>query len=385
MTAVSQPETRPIETEVTQSKSRSAARQQSRIALTSPNRTFEQTIPHALMAIEQIGALRAPADPPSFHLWYTYATRALPQLNQTIDELLLGGNADIALDEFDRLYDRYLSTSAVAGQIEDISVEIKTEVSQLAADLDAAWGLGTDCATELSTAAEQLGNSDSREGLGDLVERFVRVARKMDEQNQSMQNSLASFISEIGQLQAKLALICQEDLTDPLTSLADRRKFNREMGFAVAEARHPGQLLSLLMCDIDNFKKFNDSYGHVVGDQVLRLIASTIKRAVSGQDTAARYGGEEFAVILPDTALQQAAVVAEGIRKAIVGRKVVRRSTGDVSGQITISIGVARYKPGDSVQTLTERADACLYAAKHCGRNRVVTEVGNVTLRDADD
>jgi diguanylate cyclase len=128
------------------------------------------------------------------------------------------------------------------------------------------------------------------------------------------------------------------------------------------------------MTDIDRFKAFNDTYGHLTGDQVLRLAAMCVRQNVKGQDIAARYGGEEFAVILPRTTLGQALTVADQIRRGVMSKELMKRSTNENLGRITVSIGVAAYRPGDTGQTLIERADACLYAAKRTGRNKVMCE-----------
>ena len=128
------------------------------------------------------------------------------------------------------------------------------------------------------------------------------------------------------------------------------------------------------MCDVDHFKAFNDKYGHVTGDQVLRLVAMSVKQNVKGQDIAARYGGEEFAVALPKTALPQAITVADHIRHAVMTKELMKRSSGERLGRVTISIGVALLRPDDTPQSLIERADECLYAAKRNGRNRVICE-----------
>jgi diguanylate cyclase len=129
-----------------------------------------------------------------------------------------------------------------------------------------------------------------------------------------------------------------------------------------------------MLTDIDHFKAFNDNFGHLTGDQVLRLVAMAVKHNVKGKDTAARYGGEEFAVVLPNTALRAAVTVAEHIRRAVMAKELMKRSTGEQLGGITISIGVAALRKGDSGQSLIERADICLYAAKRHGRNRVMCE-----------
>jgi diguanylate cyclase len=128
------------------------------------------------------------------------------------------------------------------------------------------------------------------------------------------------------------------------------------------------------MCDIDHFKKFNDTWGHQTGDQVLRLVATCLSENVKGRDTAARYGGEEFGVLLRGTGLEAATKVADQIRLMVENKKLVKKSTGDVLGTITISIGVAQIAAGEPIEAVVRRADACLYGAKHHGRNLVINQ-----------
>ncbi len=150
--------------------------------------------------------------------------------------------------------------------------------------------------------------------------------------------------------------------------------FDAALAKGIAEATEKNEPLSLLMADIDHFKSFNDQYGHLTGDQVLRLVALAVKQNVKGRDVAARYGGEEFIIALPNTALQSAITVADHIRRAVMTKELMRRSNGERLGRVTISIGAAMLRPGESAQLLIERADKCLYVAKRHGRNRVICE-----------
>ena len=172
-------------------------------------------------------------------------------------------------------------------------------------------------------------------------------------------------------MRESLDTIRYESLTDDLTTLANRKHFDRSLEQAMEEAEESGEPLCLLMTDIDHFKKFNDTFGHQTGDQVLRLVAMAVKQNVKGQDIPCRYGGEEFGVILPRTNLKQSIAVAESIRKAVMAKELIKRSTGENLGRVTISIGCSTYAPGDTAQDLIERADQCLYAAKRGGRNLV--------------
>src|SRR5207302_9224346 len=161
-----------------------------------------------------------------------------------------------------------------------------------------------------------------------------------------------------------------ETLTDPLTTLGNRKYFDRAIAAAVQSASACSEPLSLLMLDIDHFKSFNDNYGHLTGDQVLRLVAMSLKQTIKGHDLTARYGGEEFAVVLPNTALRQALTVADHIRRAVMAKELKKKSTGEILGRVTISVGVSMLQASEDVDALIDRADACLYAAKRNGRNR---------------
>jgi diguanylate cyclase len=135
-----------------------------------------------------------------------------------------------------------------------------------------------------------------------------------------------------------------------------------------------GEPLSVLLIDIDHFKRFNDDFGHGVGDQVLRLMAKVLRERVREIDLPARYGGEELIAILPGADLAACAAVAERIRRTISECQISRRSTGEALPGITVSIGVGEFQFGESMADLIDRCDRALYVAKRSGRNRVVTE-----------
>ena len=129
------------------------------------------------------------------------------------------------------------------------------------------------------------------------------------------------------------------------------------------------------MMDIDHFKAFNDNFGHLLGDEVLKIVAKSLTDCVKGADVVARYGGEEFSVILPNTPLNGAQRVAETIRATIAKRELKRRDSGESYGQITVSVGVSLLRPGsDTNESLIKRADDALYKSKRHGRNRVTLE-----------
>jgi diguanylate cyclase len=128
------------------------------------------------------------------------------------------------------------------------------------------------------------------------------------------------------------------------------------------------------MCDIDHFKRFNDTWGHLVGDQVIKFIANTLRTHATGDFLAARYGGEEFAIIMPRTQLREAQTIAAAIHEAVRSKRLTRRSTSESLGAVTISIGLAQRRDFEGAHDLIARADACLYASKRAGRDRITCD-----------
>ena len=240
--------------------------------------------------------------------------------------------------------------------------------------IDTAAGTASEYSESLAGMSEKIHQSKDREGLRTIVEGLVHTAKEMEVSNIQLEERLNASKQEILDLHAHLEAVRNESLTDPLTQLSNRKFFDNAIAVAIDESRARLEPLSLLLIDIDHFKSFNDSFGHLTGDQVLRLVAMSLKQNVKGQDTTARYGGEEFAVILPNTVLRSAITLADHIRRAVMTKELMKRSTGEHLGRVTVSVGVASLHPTDTMPSLIERADTCLYSAKRHGRNRVMSE-----------
>lgn len=168
------------------------------------------------------------------------------------------------------------------------------------------------------------------------------------------------------QLLAKMSRLAE---TDGLTELYNHRHFQQELNRAISSSRRYQTPLSLAMVDIDKFKVFNDTHGHQAGDLVMREVSRVLRSAVRDEvDILARYGGEEFSVIMPQTSLEGASIVAERIRSLIAGSRL---ALGGESVSVTVSIGLGQYVLGSNKSALIEAADEALYQAKSNGRNRV--------------
>ncbi len=334
----------------------------------------ERTMAFAEVALGQIRSLRQTAIPRNYEIWYVYATGYNAPLNKIINETL-ARHGKLTEADLEQIYETYLSHIKTTDRIDKVGARVIGEIDDVMKLLSEALGMSAVYDASLSGASEKLASAKSREQIKAIVETLVRSTREMRDTNKALEDRLTLSKNEISNLQQSLEAIRAESLTDPLTGLGNRKYFDRMIGMAVQSALVTGEPLSLLLFDIDHFKSFNDSYGHLTGDQVLRLVGLSLKQTIKGQDITARYGGEEFAVVLPNTALRQALTVADHIRRAVMAKELKKKSTGEILGRVTISVGVSMLKADDDTDALIERADACLYAAKRNGRNRVICEV----------
>ncbi|WP_409188955.1 GGDEF domain-containing protein [Bradyrhizobium sp. RDM4] len=333
----------------------------------------ERTMAFADVALGQIRSLRQTAIPRNYEIWYVYATGYNAPLNKIINETL-ARSGKLTEADLEQIHDTYLSHIKTTDRIDKVGARVIGEIDDVMNVLGHALNMNGTYDSSLSDATEQLSSAKSREQIGTIVERLLRSTGEMREANKALEDRLTLSKHEINNLQQSLEAIRTESLTDPLTGLGNRKYFDRMIASAVQNALASGEPLSLLLFDIDHFKSFNDSYGHLTGDQVLRLVGVSLKQSIKGQDITARYGGEEFAVVLPNTALRQALTVADHIRRAVMAKELKKKSTGEILGRVTVSVGVSLLQQGDDTDALIERADACLYAAKRNGRNRVICE-----------
>lgn len=334
---------------------------------------FKRTIPHGDNALSLIKRNKVPAVPRNYELWYTYSTSFNDGLNKAVNALLRE-NGGLTASDIDTLYEKFLSQRRLGERIDDVSNQVADEISHIVEIIETSLSEAGTYQNSLEGANAKLVQSTDFTQLRAIVRDLIVANHEHAETNGILQKRLETSKRQIDELQSSLEMIRFESLTDELTTLANRKHFDKSLENALAEADENAQALALLITDIDHFKKFNDTYGHQTGDQVLRLVALAVKQNVKGRDIPCRYGGEEFAIILPNTQLHQAVTVAEHIRKAVMTKELIKRSTGENLGQVSISIGAAAYRSGEGADALIERTDRCLYAAKRAGRNRVICE-----------
>jgi diguanylate cyclase len=179
---------------------------------------------------------------------------------------------------------------------------------------------------------------------------------------------------EGNELRKKLEEAEREATRDALTGLYNRKYLNKAIQALHDHYRQEGAPFTVIMMDIDHFKKINDTHGHKVGDSVLEFIGQTMTGSVKGRDVPARYGGEEFIILLPATTSEGGCTLAESLRKQISSKTLKITKTQTPIGVVTVSCGVAEVREDDTVDSVVDRADEALYLAKRSGRNRVMSE-----------
>jgi diguanylate cyclase len=317
--------------------------------------------------------LHVAPSPENFKLFYAYFAGENPEVSAVIGDMVAGRRPfspatliELRLRFFaDQRHDR--EAAEIGAKISGTLDSVMSRLQDAGKDTE-AYG------RTLSAASGELDGDHSPASVRKLVEGLITATKTMETRANVLETELQHSSHQVHELRSKLEVVRRESLTDSLTGIANRKAFDAELQKTLESAADSGRPVSLLMCDIDRFKNFNDTWGHQTGDQVLRLVANCLSENVKGRDTAARYGGEEFGVILPETALDVAVTLANQIRAAVEGKKLIKKSTGDILGTITISVGVACFNPKDNSVSLVQRADSCLYAAKGAGRNCVISE-----------
>lgn len=332
-----------------------------------------RTLNYADAAIKYIKGYRIPAYPRHYELWYTYAAGYNTALNKAINALLRKRKT-VGAGDVESFYAEFLSPLRHAERIGKVGRNVGQEIDTVLNMIDSVAGSASNYGESLNDATAGLSNADTAEQIKSIVERIILATEDVATQNAALEKQLSESRDQIVELQENLESIRFESMTDELTGLPNRRHFDEWLIRAIGTARSEGQPMSLVMCDIDNFKRFNDTFGHQTGDQVLKLVGSALKKNTKGQDLPARYGGEEFVIILPNTGIEAAVTVSEHIREAIQAKELIKRSTGENLGNVTMSFGVALLNDSDSPDSIVERADSCLYASKRNGRNRVTPE-----------
>lgn len=315
-----------------------------------------------------------PPLPSHYEIFFAYVSGDPAALRQEIDAALQKGRP-LTVALLGELHQRHFrQEAAAAAAAAEAEARAQGELARAVAYLRNAERHTSRFGSALMTYGEGLAGATDADGWRGYVERLLGETRAMQQKSRALEKQLKKSSAEIDRLKSNLEKARLEAVTDELTGVGNRKLFDQTLHSSVEHARTSRLPLSLIFCDVDHFKSFNDSWGHKLGDHVLKLVAQVLQALVRDKGVPARYGGEEFAIILPDISLTEATAMAERIRLAISRKIMKSRSTGQTLGRITMSFGVSQYRNGEDLDGFVGRADRALYEAKDAGRNRVMCE-----------
>lgn len=313
-----------------------------------------------------------PPNPLNYALWYTYVSDRVPELNVQLDKTLTTyGTCPTMLSE--QLFREHMIKDEINGA-EDIQANLISLINDLHEHAGNAAEKTEDFSNVLEESLESLQQQEDGEAslpIESIIHALSDHTKSVSETARLFQERMNEAQAEIQSLKEELNKTRQDARVDPLTNLFNRRAFDAEISQLVG-VNDSSLELSFILVDIDHFKRFNDTYGHLMGDKVLQYVGKLLKEVCPEPMLPVRFGGEEFAVLMPQTNKATAAELAEQVRQKIQAIRIKQKKSGDIISSITASFGVSQLNVGETSEQLIERTDKALYQAKDGGRNQVV-------------
>ncbi len=336
--------------------------------------SLETTGRYLRMILKEIAELKLPYNPIVYSVWYEYISGRNPELNQ---EIQAAKNKKELID-FPKVLDwfRHHVSDRQLLITEEKTIKAGTLLDGVTSHLSKTGSQMNEQGELLKAHTSRLEHASSEDDFKNISRDIVSETQRILDGNTALKNDVHNTISELDALKKELKNLREAAKTDMLTGLLNRRGFEDTIAEPMKAAQEETAPLTLIIADIDLFKRINDTYGHLTGDNVLKLIAKLLQKHIKGKDVAGRFGGEEFIMVLPETKLDGGFVLAEQIRTSLEKMRWQSKSSGKDIGTITISLGVAQFAPGEDLNALIQRADKALYAAKENGRNRTGTHNG---------
>jgi diguanylate cyclase len=323
-------------------------------------------------ALKYVAKFQTPPTPEIYEIWYRFAEGSNPELSR---QLLFAVNElkSVSVERMTQLHQQFFPrsdgsqsnsewTQNIAAELGDLESIIRTQIT-ISDDFDAA----------VVAVGENLDEDCSVDEIRSCVEAVLATSETMHNQLRDLKSQLAESQANVEQMRS-VVLESQKSLqTDPLTGVGNRRFFDVQMQHSIEACRQQPLAHILMLVDLDNFKRINDSFGHAAGDDVLRYVAAKI-RQLAPEAAIARYGGDEFAVFANYEDAAQGLATAKQLCEYFASNRLTVRKTGESLGIVTLSIGLALLRNDDSSDSWFDRADKLLYSAKRSGRNCVMAE-----------
>jgi len=306
--------------------------------------------------------------PVNYALIYEHVSGSNQKLSSAI-EILIKQQRPFNTELVIKLYYKYINDTSLES-FDRVNNELESLINKTRKTVEETSQKASDAGIAFEEQAASAAVVESNKELQKVISDVVAEATGLAKMSQSLKAELDSTNQEMESLRAELIRVREAAATDALTGLLNRGSFDMALNKLISQGNSTEGCL--VMLDLDFFKKVNDTYGHLIGDSVLKFTGNLLKKHAEPQHSSVRYGGEELAIIMPETSLKKSAEIAEKIRSALEKSRLKKRGSSESIGKITVSIGITRLKEKDTSEDCIMRADNALYQAKGTGRNKVV-------------
>ena len=304
-------------------------------------------------------------NPANYDLVYRHVIAHEPKLEDAMDKLIRSGYAPMGGDS--KAGQNGVSDVALDGLVESAQKHLSAIEAMVHKSTNDAKGFGDALEDNSSNFTV-----DSVDSVDSSIQSLIALTRTMIEKTRATETELRIRSKAMTDLKMSLSEAQIQADTDALTGLSNRRAFERMLGAGGARAMMSGKPMSLAICDIDHFKNFNDTYGHDVGDRVLRFVSSVLLENCGKRGAVSRHGGEEFVVIFEETTPEMAYEIVDAARRDLGERNFINKETDESIGTVSFSAGVSVLGEAGDVGHMLRNADRALYRAKSSGRNCVL-------------
>jgi len=312
--------------------------------------------------------------PENYAVFFHYSAGKNKELIREVDNII-NNNLAFTYDSGSYLYNKYILGNRAQKAIDTAANDAQKTLQEVLSLVSEFSGQTTNYNKDVNKSLDTLTSSLDETNVKTIVKNLIEATTTLKKSGEQMGQKLQESKNEIDNLRKTLEQVTTESQRDFLTGVYNRKTFERFFDEYSASAVAAHTDLSFIIIDIDHFKQFNDKFGHLIGDEVLKIVAKALTDSLKGRDIVGRFGGEEFVVLLPETPIDIAMKVADIVRKTIASKELKRKDTGQVYGTITVSMGVSALRHAtDTLPTLTKRADDALYHSKRNGRNQVTKE-----------
>jgi diguanylate cyclase len=319
-------------------------------------------------------------NPKCYEVMFEYIKGEHIEIKKAVDKFLdSGGHINEAL--LHKIYSSILSYDTIARTVDTVTTMLNAQIIGLNDSVSTSDEELSIFTTAIDSFSEHIDNTHESMNMGNgdngdnnILTYMMAATERVKNKIKDLETELHYSQTEIKKLHNYLDNVCQDAMIDSLTSLATRKRLDQILLKSIRNSIETTEKLSVAFIEVDNYDAFKDKWGQVTSEQILRFIATSIKENIKGRDSAARYSESLFMVILPKTDSKGTSILAEHIRNMIERKRIIKKTTGEFLGRVTISVGIAEFQEGESLGYLMSRAERALSVARHNGKNCTVIE-----------